>query len=771
MADLNEVQASQSVKIAGAGATSGLEGFWAGVDSNGNLQVFPSTAGSVTPGTAASNSNLIGAIYNSTLPTLTTGQQSSLQLDSSGRLIISPSSTTTVTQATAANLNATVVGTGTFAVQAAQSGVWSTRMQDGSGTGLTSNAGVLYVTGGDTAGISNSSRVLTVQGAGVGSTPIVANVASIVGIGLYNSTLPTLTNGTAAAPQLDVNGRLNIRPLTTADSVTSNLSGYSYSSFSPDPSSYPTSNQTTLAIDAVGRLETHATVTTDEGSFRDDFSGSSLTTNITGTLTFTNGSAIVTGSGTSFTTQLAQNLWVKKASDSETFYIQISAVGNDTTFYLAAPYAGTTASGVTGVYSKWKTNTGAGGSIAVATSVATVNSGTTNGSTTGITAIGDYLPYTLNVQASISQRIANQIAAVGFADQWPNPNKQALVQFDGATNTTAKFVTSFSSAAADTQTTAFTYPSSGNSSTSHAYKIDISANQATLLVDGVIVATHTLHLPGPYDSLNIIQQITNSAAVTTTALAVDMFYFSNFDRVQIDSDFNGEPIVVGGNIPDGQPDQGNSLKVGGVYDSVLPTYSSGQRAHLEMDANGRLIISPLTTTTIINANAIPNDGSKASYSAAIVGLVAAATAPTDLFTISGSASKIIRITRIAITASQTTAAQRDVLLIKRSTANTGGTSTSPAGVPHDSTSAAATAVVRAYTANPTGLGTAVGTIRSRKVFVTTPSLNSDEMIVDFGTRPAQAVVLRGVAETLAINLNSVASAGSLFDISIEWTEE
>ena len=42
-----------------------------------------------------------------------------------GHVITDTTSTTAVTQATAANLNATIVGTGTFAVQAAQSGTWN----------------------------------------------------------------------------------------------------------------------------------------------------------------------------------------------------------------------------------------------------------------------------------------------------------------------------------------------------------------------------------------------------------------------------------------------------------------------------------------------------------------------------------------------------------------------------------------------------------------------------------------------------------------------
>ncbi len=44
--------------------------------------------GPVTPGTAAAFSQLMGGQYNSTFPTLTTGQQSAIQLDSSGRQLV-----------------------------------------------------------------------------------------------------------------------------------------------------------------------------------------------------------------------------------------------------------------------------------------------------------------------------------------------------------------------------------------------------------------------------------------------------------------------------------------------------------------------------------------------------------------------------------------------------------------------------------------------------------------------------------------------------------
>jgi hypothetical protein len=172
--------------------------------------------------------------------------------------------------------------------------------------------------------------------------------------------------------------------------------------------------------------------------------------------------------------------------------------------------------------------------------------------------------------------------------------------------------------------------------------------------------------------------------------------------------------------------------------------------------------------SVFSVNAIQTEGKEATYSIAVTGLVVAST-PTDIFTISGSATKTIKITRIAFTASQTTAAQRDVVVLKRSTLNTLGNSTLLVPVAHDSTSSASTAVVRSYTANPT-VGTLVGNIRSRKVYVGTTTGNSDEMVIDYGVRPSQAVYLRGVNEVLSINLNSITSTGNLINISIEYTE-
>lgn len=90
MADLNYIDRDLEVKIVGQDATGNSLNF-VSADVNGNLFVKDYSNGPVSPGTVASTSSLIGGQYNSTLPTLTNTQQSSIQVDSSGRLLVNAS--------------------------------------------------------------------------------------------------------------------------------------------------------------------------------------------------------------------------------------------------------------------------------------------------------------------------------------------------------------------------------------------------------------------------------------------------------------------------------------------------------------------------------------------------------------------------------------------------------------------------------------------------------------------------------------------------------
>lgn len=165
----------------------------------------------------------------------------------------------------------------------------------------------------------------------------------------------------------------------------------------------------------------------------------------------------------------------------------------------------------------------------------------------------------------------------------------------------------------------------------------------------------------------------------------------------------------------------------------------------------------------------------ATYSAGIVGLVPPASA-TDFFTIQGSATGVVRVKAIECSGTTTAAASIAVQLVRRSTANTTGTSTSPALVPSDPLDPASGASVKAYTANPGALGTIVGGPMRTGVLTTTtlassPIEQTPALGWTFGMNNDKEPTLRGVAQTLALNLNGASiSAGALLTCDVTYTE-
>lgn len=158
---------------------------------------------------------------------------------------------------------------------------------------------------------------------------------------------------------------------------------------------------------------------------------------------------------------------------------------------------------------------------------------------------------------------------------------------------------------------------------------------------------------------------------------------------------------------------------------------------------------------------------KATYRTAFV--VAPAATATDIFQLIGSATKTVEITRIRIAGTQITTGQVVFYIKKRSTANTGGTSSAATLVPLLSTDAAATAVGAIYTANPT-TGTTVGDVAVRLVpVVAAASLGDQEIAISFGEL-GRALILSGTAQAIAINLNGVTITSGSLVITIEFTE-
>lgn len=159
----------------------------------------------------------------------------------------------------------------------------------------------------------------------------------------------------------------------------------------------------------------------------------------------------------------------------------------------------------------------------------------------------------------------------------------------------------------------------------------------------------------------------------------------------------------------------------------------------------------------------------ATYS--VSGTIALAASPTDVVTVYGSDSKTVRITAIGLQATATVAVGMQISLLKRSGANSGGTSVALTAAAHDSASAAATATGRAYSSNPSSLGAQAGTFRTDKYTALTLGSSGLQLYTEtFGDRPAQAITLRGSNEGFALSLNGLAVVGGSLSFWIEFTE-
>jgi hypothetical protein len=134
----------------------------------------------------------------------------------------------------------------------------------------------------------------------------------------------------------------------------------------------------------------------------------------------------------------------------------------------------------------------------------------------------------------------------------------------------------------------------------------------------------------------------------------------------------------------------------------------------------------------------------------------------------------MKLYKIRLSNTQTTAGINNWFIIKRSAVDTAGTSVSMTSVPLDSFELAATGVPQYWTAVPGGLGTAVGTVSERLVAAPIPS-SSSTALYEFDYSPmtgGKALVLRSAAEQVALNFNGAALPSGLSTIcEFLWTEE
>lgn len=315
--------------------------------------------------------------------------------------------------------------------------------------------------------------------------------------------------------------------------------------FLPDPTNFSDRGQRrALLLDSERNLRIRGTILTDELSFRDDFTGTDLHTTLTGTCYFRTGETHVVGVGTSFLSEVKIGQHLHLSTDPESDAGVVLDVYSDTDLVLEEGYTGATGNG-SGLLADWESIIGTGASESMASSELALVSGTTIYSAAMIYRAADYLPFILRFRVKYSQRIANQAAMVGFMDNSipASANGQAYVQFDGTDNTKVTLVSG--TASTSLEQTTVTLPNLGTTATYHDYLLQVSNEGVTLWVDGILLVTHIVHIPGPYQELGVYAGMFNyGVPATSSTFTLDHVSLANYDKLDIGVNSQGAALPV-----------------------------------------------------------------------------------------------------------------------------------------------------------------------------------------------------------------------------------
>jgi hypothetical protein len=196
-------------------------------------------------------------------------------------------------------------------------------------------------------------------------------------------------------------------------------------------------------------------------------------------------------------------------------------------------------------------------------------------------------------------------------------------------------------------------------------------------------------------------------------------------------------------------------------------------AHAQAPANCGVNFNPAIGINCLNIR-------QPTYSAISRALVPAASA-TDIFCISGSTTKNIIISRIEISGTAGTLVNAPFTLLRRVSLDTGGTAATgtalPAASPHNTGNATSTAVLTAYTANPTIVDSSPLYFRSTWLALPTTAAGTvqNSVIWFFGSEveafDQHLDILKNTSQQVCVNLNAVSVSSGVLDISIQWTEQ
>ena len=401
---------------------------------------------------------------------------------------------------------------------------------------------------------------------------------------------------------------LSIADKTTLDTIVSNHSGIPLpdntskpvtvttpvdtismceveSDFRPNSSRTITDATANLKLDSDWNLIGRSSVFVDEGSFRTDFN-TSLLVNLTGTLSFINGGNLVTGVGTKFLSELALDYYIKLSTDVSTQLTQVKQLISDTQVLLEEGYLGNTGSGTGQLARTFHDYNGTGSSITITTATKILNAGTDDGGYAYIERAIDYGPLCIHINFQITNRLDNQETILGLADNAMTPTKQAVVVFDGESNTKLKFRTSGSgSASYCIEETIITLSGQIKTSDFLNYEINVLPNKCVLVINGQIRATHFDKIPFPYDVLQAVCRVSNTDVVASNPLTLSTLYVSDVNVLQVSNNFIGDPLRV--QIV-GSPDSRNKGFIDGYIEAAnIGTYFIRNTDYIEQTSNGQ----------------------------------------------------------------------------------------------------------------------------------------------------------------------------------------
>lgn len=219
----------------------------------------------------------------------------------------------------------------------------------------------------------------------------------------------------------------------------------------------------------------------------------------------------------------------------------------------------------------------------------------------------------------------------------------------------------------------------------------------------------------------------------------------------------------------------------GNYTYAVPVYGYNKvRVRVTSYTSGTVnIAADLAASAPVGQMHVNIEGVRASYSAATTATFATSLSAADVFSIIGAASRTVRVTRMGLSGVVSAALPGtyvNIMVVMRSTASSSGTSASVSSVRHDLGQTVASATVVQYTSPPSG-GVTAGVIASYYVLAPTSAGASASnpmpfrLEVDFVTRSARAIVLRGTSNELSWFIGTNLATGFFLAAFAEWIEE